>query len=92
LLPHSLNRIVQACPVELGAAAWRRAVWMRLAEWEVTAKDGQSGFAEGSCQRHEQQGTAVGSGTVGQDESVAGGAFRHMKKAAKRWLYRCLFE
>lgn len=66
----------------LGAAAWRRAVWMQLAEWEVTAKDGQAGFTEGGRQCHEKRRFAVCSRTMGEDEGIAGRTCWNVKEAA----------
>jgi hypothetical protein len=79
-LPQYLNRMPQSCLVVPGAAAWRRPMWMQLAEWEVTAEDGQAGFAEGGSQVHEQQGPAVSSGIVGEDETIAGGALGNVEE------------
>jgi hypothetical protein len=55
---------------------------MQLAEWEVTAEDGQTGFAKGGRQRHEEWGLAVCSGTVREDEGIAAGTCWNVKEAA----------
>jgi hypothetical protein len=56
-------------------------VRMQLVEGEVTPKDSQTGFAQRGCQRDEECGLAIRSGTVGQDEAVAGRACWNMKEA-----------
>lgn len=53
-LPHYLNCTPQSFLIALGTAAWRRAVLTQLAEWEITAKNSQAGFAESGCQCNEE--------------------------------------
>jgi hypothetical protein len=54
------------------AAAWRRPVGMQLTKWQVTPKNGQSGFAERRRQRNEQCRLAVRPGPVREDQRIAG--------------------
>jgi hypothetical protein len=54
---------------------------MQLAEGEVTPKDGQTGFAQHSCQCDEKCRLAIRAGTVGEDEAVAGRTCWNVKEA-----------
>jgi len=53
-----------------------------LAEWEIAAQYGQARHGECGRQCDEQQRLAVGPRAMGEDESIAGGTFWNMEKAA----------
>jgi hypothetical protein len=76
--------------IAVGAAAWRRTVWMQLTEREVTAEDGHAGIAECGSQRNQEWGLAVCSGTVSEDEAIAGGDGRNMQKTVNSRVSKVL--
>lgn len=67
-------------------------MWTQLTEWEVTAEDGQAGFAKGSRQRDKKRRSAVRSGTVGEHKSIPGGACWNVEEAADRRLSGAVTE
>jgi hypothetical protein len=78
--------------VALGAAARRRSVWMQLAEREITAKDGHARFAQGRCQRYEQQRLAISSGAMREHEAISGWGFRNVEKSTNGRFARVILK
>ena len=68
---HYRNCVPKPLLVAVGAAEWRKAMRMQLAEGEVTPKDSQTGFAQRSCQCDEKRRLAVLCGTVRENEDIA---------------------
>ena len=67
---HRLDGGSESLLIWFGASARRRPVGARLAEGEIAAEDGEAGRGEGFRQGDEQQGVAVCSCSVGEDEAI----------------------
>lgn len=72
----------EALLVPLRTAAGRWTLRTGLAKGQIATEDGPSGVAEGRGEGDEERRVRVGSGTVGEDEGIAGGNGREMEEAA----------